>query len=65
MNLEKCDFRSATHVKFNDKILEINEKWGIKNGKTLAPPSEGGFGCTTVDGQRITMWQASGYFKRG
>lgn len=63
MNLVKCDVREATHVLFRDQILEIEEKIGIREDGTVRPPSEGGFAVITTDGQRVSMWQASRYFK--
>lgn len=60
----KVDFRRATHVKVRDRdeIEKIASKWGIKDNAVLAKPSEGGFGCVTERGERVTMWEAHSYY---
>jgi hypothetical protein len=63
MNLIKTDVRTATHVQYQDQILEIKEKWGVDDKGLLQPPSKGGFGVITTDGRRINMMMASAYFK--
>lgn len=63
MNLEACDVCNATHVKTESgEIKRIRSKWGV-NGQTLEPPSKGGFGVVTDDGDHITMWKALAYYK--
>lgn len=60
--MQPCDICEATHVKTLDgQVRRIREKWGV-NGRQLEPPSKGGFGVITEDGERITMWQAQAYY---
>jgi len=59
-----CDVREATHVVLRDgSKMKIVSKWGIDSEGRLAKPSEGGFGCVTESGERISMWRAWGYTK--
>jgi len=63
--MKRCDIYDATHVESKyarGKVHRIASKWGI-DGRHLAKPSEGGFGCVTEDGQRISMWDAFGYYQ--
>ena len=60
---EGVDVREATHVRVKGHVRKIASKWGIDGDGHLAPPSEGGFGVVTEDGQRVSMFQASGYSK--
>jgi len=51
----------ATHVKIHGKLEKIATTWGIDENKSLAKPSEGGFGVVTESGYRVNMWEAEGY----
>lgn len=63
MKLEACNVCNATHVKIGSgEIKRIRSKWGV-DGQILEPPSKGGFGVVTDDGDRITMWKARAYYK--
>ena len=58
------ELEPGDYVKGMDNQLhKIKSIWGVSGGR-LAPPSKGGFGCETEDGQSISMWQARGYFKK-
>jgi len=58
------DVRDATHVKTRDgRWHKIAQKWGISKEGYLEPPSRGGFGVTTTDGQSVSMWDAMAYKK--
>ena len=58
------DVREATHVVTKDRRkLKIASKWGIDSEGRLAKPSEGGFGCVTETGERVSMWDAWAYEK--
>lgn len=58
---------NATHVKSGGKIEKIASKWGIGKNEhgyaTYAKPSEGGFGCVTENGRRVSMWDAQEYLQ--
>lgn len=48
---------------------KIKSIWGVTERpgtsyKSLAPPSQGGFGVITEDGLSIDMWHARAYAKR-
>jgi hypothetical protein len=63
--MKRCDIYDATHVESRHdkgKVLRIASKWGI-DGRHLAKPSEGGFGCVTETGERVSMWDAFAYFQ--
>lgn len=58
-----CDIFDATYVKTPDGVLhKIQSKWGV-NGRSLEPPSKGGFGCHCTDGVKVNMWEAAAYYK--
>jgi hypothetical protein len=59
-DMEKCDVRDATHVKVRGDMKRIRSKWGIDKG-VLAPPSKGGFGVITEEGEVVDMWTAEEY----
>lgn len=60
----KVDVTKATHVRTKDgTIHKIDYKWGIDKKGRLSKPSEGGFGCYTEDGRRVSMWDAMEYYK--
>lgn len=44
---------------------EIQSVHGVNEDGTLAKPSEGGFWVTTKSGEKIDMWQAKRYYKKG
>jgi hypothetical protein len=62
--MKQCDVRDATRVS-RDGIerLKIASKWGIRPDGRLAPPSQGGFGVFTEDGERISMMEAHSYWR--
>lgn len=62
----RCDVREATHVRSAADargLKKIKAKYGIREDGTLRPPSEGGFGCVTEDGETVTMMQAISYWR--
>jgi hypothetical protein len=64
VKLKRCDIYDATHIETRDRrIHRIAEKWGVGPDRRLAKPSEGGFGCITDTGERISMWDAVGYYQ--
>jgi hypothetical protein len=64
--MKSCDVREATHIKTRDgRIEQIAGKWGIDSEGHFAKPSEGGFGCVTVHGERVSMWDAMAYYRDG
>jgi hypothetical protein len=63
MAMKECNFKEATHVKNpRGQIKKIKSKWGIRTDGSLSKPSEGGFGCTTEDGEVVDMYSAKLYF---
>jgi hypothetical protein len=60
--MNKCDILEATHVRYKGKVYRIASKWGISAASRLAKPSQGGFGCITDTGKRVSMWEAEGYY---
>jgi hypothetical protein len=65
--LIQTDIHGATHVedKATHEVFKIASKWGIDAEGRLAKPSEGGFGCVTESGTRISMWEAWRYYRVG
>jgi hypothetical protein len=61
--MSKCDIVAATHVFYRGVMHRIASKWGVTVGERLAKPSQGGVGCVTESGERISMWDAEGYFQ--
>jgi|SRR5277367_5300502 len=61
--MSKCSILEATHVLYKGKLHHIASKWGMSVGDRLAKPSQGGFGCVTDTGERISMWDAEMYFQ--
>jgi hypothetical protein len=61
--MNECNILEATHVFYKGKMHRIVSKWGISVANRLAKPSEGGFGCITDTGERISMWDAERYFR--
>ena len=61
--MKKCDIHEATHVLYHGVLYHIRSKWGVDPGNHLAKPSDGGFGCITDTGERISMWDAESYFR--
>jgi hypothetical protein len=59
----QCNVLEATHVQHKGKVYRITSKWGIDAASRLAKPSQGGFGCITDTGERVSMWDAEHYFK--
>lgn len=62
-DFEPCDVREATHVRVGSIMHEIASKGGIDEDGRLAKPSNGGFFVTTTTGRKVTMWEASRYYK--
>jgi hypothetical protein len=60
--MNECSILKATHVQYKGKVYRIASKWGISAASGLAKPSNGGFGCITDTGERISMWEAERYF---
>jgi hypothetical protein len=61
--MNKCSIVEATHVLYKGTTYRIASKWGMSPGERLAKPSQGGFGCVTDTGLRISMWDAEAYFE--
>lgn len=62
--MNQCNIVEATHVQTLDgKLHRIVQKWGIDAHGRLFKPSEGGFGCFTDTGERVSMWEAKSYFR--
>jgi hypothetical protein len=61
--MKECTVIEATHVEIDGKIKKIISKYGIREDRTFAKPSEGGFGVITEDSAIITMWEADRYYK--
>jgi len=61
--VKQCDIRDATHVKAAGVMHRIADKWGVFEDGRLANPSDGGFGCITDQGRRVSMYFAQGYFR--
>jgi hypothetical protein len=62
--MKRCDVHAATHIEDRQgKVHRIASKWGIDEHRHLAKPSEGGFGCVTEAGERISMWDARAYYQ--
>lgn len=59
--MKPCSIHEATHIGHNGRIRQIASVWGV-DGRKLAKPSQGGFGCVLEDGTRISMWNAEAYF---
>jgi hypothetical protein len=60
--MNKCDILEATHVRYKGKVHHIASKWGISVSERLAKHSQGGFGCITDTGERVSMWEAEAYY---
>lgn len=59
-----CEIREATHVVDRAGVEHrIASKWGIDDQGHLAKPSQGGFGCVTESGERISMYDANQYLR--
>jgi hypothetical protein len=59
----KCGIHEATHVLHHGTLYRVASKWGIDAEGRLAKPSQGGFGCVTDQGERISMMDAESYFR--
>jgi hypothetical protein len=58
------DIEPGDFVKFQGKLFEIDDIWGISKRGRLAKPSKGGFYVETTCGMELTMWQAEAYYKK-
>jgi len=62
--MRRCDVHQATHIEDREgRVHRIASKWGIDEDGHLAKPSEGGFGCITDTGERVSMWEARAYYQ--
>lgn len=59
---KNVDIRQATHVSYSGRIEKIKIKYGVSaDGKSVLPPSQGGFGVITESNRTVTMWEAQSY----
>jgi len=51
-------------VRVGQKLLKIKSVYGVNWDGTLVPVSKGGYGCITETDEDVSMWRATGYFKK-
>lgn len=67
-NAKHCnitDIEPGDYVKFDDKLHEIDDIFGISARRRLAKPSEGGFWVVLCDGTKVGMMEAQAYYHKG